>query len=150
MAKPTDDVASAMSALGLSITNNDGSMKSLNEIMVDMRGAFAGLTEQQKAQMAASIGGQEAMSGLLAIVNASDDDFNKLSNSIANCDGASADMAATMNDNLQGALALLRSAAEGLGIEIYESIQTPLKDIVKVGADSIKEIDISLKEKEEN
>lgn len=140
MAKPTDDVASAMSALGLSITNNDGSMKSLNEIMVDMRGAFAGLTEQQKAQMAASIGGQEAMSGLLAIVNASDDDFNKLSNSIANCDGASADMAATMNDNLQGALALLRSAAEGLGIEIYESIQTPLKDIVKVGADSISQL----------
>ena len=140
MAKPTDEVASAMSALGLSITNNDGSMKSLNEIMVDMRGAFAGLTEQQKAQMAASIGGQEAMSGLLAIVNASDDDVNKLSNSIANCDGASADMAATMNDNLQGALALLRSAAEGLGIEIYESIQTPLKDIVKVGADSISQL----------
>ena len=63
MAKPTDEVSSAMSALGLSITNNDGSMKSLKEIMVDMRGAFAGLTEQQKAQMAASIGGQEAMSG---------------------------------------------------------------------------------------
>ena len=56
MAKPTDEVSSAMSALGLSITNNDGSMKSLKEIMVDMRGAFAGLTEQQKAQMAASIG----------------------------------------------------------------------------------------------
>ena len=49
-------------------------------------------------------------------------------------------MAATMNDNLQGALALLRSAAEGLGIEIYESIQTPLKDIVKVGADSISQL----------
>lgn len=140
MAKPTEEVSSAMSALGLSITNNDGSMKSLKEIMVDMRGAFAGLTEQQKAQMAASIGGQEAMSGLLAIVNASDDDFNKLSDSIANCDGASAEMAETMNDNLQGAITSFQSAAEGLGIELYESIQTPLKDIVKVGADSLRQL----------
>lgn len=140
MAKPTKEVQEAMSALGLSVTNSDGSMKSLNEIMVDMRGAFAGLTEQQKAQMAASIGGQEAMSGLLAIVNASDDDFNKLSNSIANCDGASASMAETMNDNLTGAITIFKSAAEGLGIELYESIQTPLKDIVKSGTDCVNQL----------
>ncbi len=146
MAKPTDEVSAAMSALGLSITNSDGSMKSLREIMVDMRGAFAGLTEEQKAQMAASIGGQEAMSGLLAIVNASDDDFNKLSESIVNCDGASANMAETMNDNLPGAIALFKSAAEGLGIELYESIQTPLKDIVKAGTDSVDQLTKAFKE----
>lgn len=131
MAKPTKEVQEAMDALGVSLTKSDGSMKSLNEIMVDLRKGFSGLTQDQKAQMAAALGGQEAMSGLLAIVNASDDDFNKLSDSIANCDGAAADMAETMNDNLSGQITILKSGLEGLAISLYEEMQTPLKDIVK-------------------
>lgn len=131
MAKPTKEVQGAMDALGISLTKSDGSMKSLNEIMVDLRKGFSGLTQDQKAQMAAALGGQEAMSGLLAIVNASDDDFNKLSDSIANCDGAAADMAETMNDNLSGQITILKSGLEGLAISLYEEMQTPLKDIVK-------------------
>ena len=131
MAKPTKEVQGAMDALGISLTKSDGSMKSLNEIMVDLRKGFSGLTQDQKAQMAAALGGQEAMSGLLAIVNASDEDFNKLSDSIANCDGAAADMAETMNDNLSGQITILKSGLEGLAISLYEEMQTPLKDIVK-------------------
>lgn len=131
MAKPTKEVQGAMDALGISLTKSDGSMKSLNEIMVDLRKGFSGLTQDQKAQMAAALGGQEAMSGLLAIVNASDDDFNKLSDSIANCDGAATDMAETMNDNLSGQITILKSGLEGLAISLYEEMQTPLKDIVK-------------------
>lgn len=131
MAKPTKEVQGAMDALGISLTNSDGSMKSLNEIMLDLRKGFSGLTREQKAQMAAALGGQEAMSGLLAIVNASDDDFNKLTDSITNCDGAAAEMADTMNDNLSGQITILKSGLEGLGISLYEEMQTPLKDIVK-------------------
>ncbi|MFR3808028.1 MAG: phage tail tape measure protein [Lachnospiraceae bacterium] len=131
MAKPTKEVQEAMDTLKVSLTKSDGSMKSLNEIMVDLRKSFSGLTQDQKAQMVASLGGQEAMSGLLAIVNASDDDFNKLSDSIANCDGSAADMAETMNDNLSGQITILKSGLEGLAISLYEEMQTPLKDIVK-------------------
>ena len=131
MAKPTKEVQGAMDALGISLTKSDGSMKSLNEIMVDLRKGFSGLTQDQKAQMAAALGGQEAMSGLLAIVNASDNDFNKLTDSIANCDGAAAEMADTMNDNLTGQITILKSGLEGLAISLYEEMQTPLKDIVK-------------------
>lgn len=131
MAKPTDEVQTAMDKLGISIANSDGSMKSLNEITMDLRKGFAGLSEAEQAQMASAIGGQEAMSGLLAIVNASDDDFNKLKDSIYNCDGAAADMAETMQNNLQGQLTILKSSAEGLGIKIYESLQKPLTNFVK-------------------
>lgn len=131
MAKPTKEVQGAMDTLGVSLTNTDGSMKSLNEIMLDLRKGFSGLTKSQKTQMAAALGGQEAMSGLLAIVNASDDDFNKLSDSIANCDGAAANMAETMNDNLNGQITILKSGLEGLGISLYEEMETPLKDVVK-------------------
>ena len=129
LAKPTDEVQAAMDALGISLTDDHGKMKGLNEIMADLRTGFSGLSEAEAAQMAAALGGQEAMSGLLAIVNASDADFNKLQSSIYSCDGAAAQMAETMNDNLQGQITILKSGLEGLGISFYENIQTPLKDI---------------------
>lgn len=140
MAKPTKEVQGAMDDLGISLTNSDGSMKSLNEIMVDLRKGFAGLTADQKAQMAATLGGQEAMTGLLAIVNASDGDFASLSGSIANCDGAAAEMAETMNDNLQGQITILKSGLEGLGISLYENMETPMKDVVKEAQTMVQEL----------
>lgn len=138
MAKPTKEVQGAMDALGVSLTNSDGSMKSLNDIMVDLRKGFAGLTKDQKAQMAASLGGQEAMSGLLAIVNASDEDFASLTDSIANCDGAAQEMADTMNDNLSGQITILKSGLEGLAISLYEEMATPLKNVVKVAQEMVQ------------
>lgn len=140
MAKPTKEVQSAMDELGISLTNSDGSMKSLNEIMGDLRNGFASLSEAEKAEMSSALGGQEAMSGLLAIVNASDDDFNKLSGAIANCDGAAADMAETMNDNLKGKLTTLKSSLEGLGLDLYESMESPLKNLASLGIDAVNEL----------
>lgn len=140
MAKPTDDVQKAMSQLGISLTKSDGSMKSLNEIMLDLRKGFSGLTADQKAQMAATLGGQEAMSGLLAIVNSSDDDFNKLSSSINSCDGAAEKMAETMNDNLSGQITILKSGLEGLAISLYEEMETPLMGVVKHAQEMVQEL----------
>lgn len=152
LAKPTDEVAAAMSELGLSIINSDGSMKSLNEITGDLRSSFAGLSEAEKASMAATLGGQEAMSGLLAIVTASDKDFNKLQSAIYGATdeltgySAAAEMAETMQNNLAGQLTSLRSAAEGLGIELYESIKQPLTDIAKTGVEAVRELTAAFQE----
>ena len=140
LAKPTDEVAIAMDELGISITNSDGSMKSLNEIMGDLRSGFAGLSEAEKTNMAATIGGQEAMSGLLAIVNASDGDFRKLQTSIYSCDGAAKGMAETMQNNLKGSLTILGSAAEGFGIKVYEKMQVPLRKAVDAGTQGVNRL----------
>ena len=140
MAKPTKEVQGAMDALNISLTNSDGSMKSLNEIMGDLRNGFAGLSEAEQAEMASALGGQEAMSGLLAIVNASDSDFEKLESAIYSCDGAAAQMADTMNDNLKGRLTTLKSSLEGLGLELYESMEKPLTGLAEVGINEINKL----------
>ena len=108
--------------------NTDGSMRELNEIIIDLRKGFSNLTESEKAQAAESIAGKTAMSGLLAIVNASDTDYQKLTESINNCTGAAEDMAEIRLDNLKGDAELLTSELETLGIEIYEGINTPLRE----------------------
>ena len=130
LTKPTKDSEMAMNDLGLSITDNTGRMKPLSEVVIDMRDAFAGLSENEKASYAAMLAGQEAMSGLLAIVNASDTDFEKLSGAIAGCNGAAEEMAGIMQDNLKGKITLLQSALEGLGISAYEIFDDELKTSV--------------------
>lgn len=138
LVKPPKEAAEALDELKISAKNSDGSMKPLGEVLGELRTKFAGLDDSQKAQYAASIAGQEAMSGLLAIVGASDSDFNKLTKSINNADGAAKKQADTMNDNLKGALQELGSAAESVGIEVYEDIKGPLKKAVKEGASQVR------------
>ena len=125
--KPTAEVASAMERIGLSVTNSDGSMRSLNEIQRDLRAGFSGLSESERASTAASLAGQEAMSGMLALVNASDEDYEKLSDSIYHAKGAAEEMAGIRMDNLKGDVTLLKSSAEGAGIAIYEGLSEPFR-----------------------
>lgn len=145
LVKPPKDAATALNALGISTTKADGSMKPLRETMAELREKFSGLTESQKASYASSIAGQEAMSGLLAIVNASDSDFNKLQKAIDNSSGAAKKQADVMNNNLQGALYDLGSAAESVGIGIYEDIKTPLTKAVGVGTAQLRILSNKLK-----
>lgn len=126
MVRPTDDVAAAMKRVGVEFTI-DGKMKSLNEVVSDLRNGFAGLSEEEKTQVASALAGQEAMSGLLAIVNASDADVNKLAESINNCNGAAEKMAQIRIDNLKGDATLFASAAEGLGISAFDDMNPLLR-----------------------
>lgn len=144
LAKPSKEVKEAMEKLNISLTDSHGNMKSLDTLMGDLRKSFGGLSEAEKAEAASSLAGQEAMSGLLAIVNASDADFNKLKDAIYGADGASAKMAETMQDNLQGKITILKSTIEGLGIKIYEEIEDPMKEAAEGATDSVKQISSAL------
>mgnify|MGYP004462459497 CR=1 FL=1 len=130
MANPTEQSAAAMEALGLSITDANGNIKPFREVMEQLRKSMQGLSEDQKVAYAGMLAGKPGMSGLLAILNATDDEFNNLSNSIDNSNGAAQEMATTMQDNLKGKLEQLGGALESLGLEFYESVDNPLKDVV--------------------
>lgn len=131
LAKPVGESKDAVEELGISITNADGTMKSLSQTMVELREKFAGLTEEQKAQYAAMLAGQEGMSGLLAIVNASDEDFQKLTDEINNANGAAQDMASIMMDNTAGAVEQLKGALESAGILIGEKITPYIRKLAE-------------------
>lgn len=131
LVKPTDQMAAVMEEYGISLTNSDGTMKSFMEIMLDLRKNMGGLDEATQAAAASTLFGKEAMSGMLAIINASDADFDKLTQSIYNADGTAAQMAETMQDNLAGQLTILKSALEGLAISFGEILIPVLTDAVK-------------------
>lgn len=128
--EPTGDAAALMEKYGLSMTNADGSMKSLGQVMDTLRNNMGDLTEAEQAQAAATLFEQEAMSGMLSIINASDADYEKLTSAIYDADGAAQEMADTMLDNLGGQLTLLKSALEGLAIQFGEILLPYIKQFV--------------------
>ncbi|MBS4883259.1 MAG: phage tail tape measure protein [Amedibacillus dolichus] len=140
LAKPTDECAEAMAVLNISIKNADGSAKPLKQTLLEMRESFAKLTDTEKTQYASMIAGQEAMSGLLAIVNASESDFNKLASAINDSDGAAQEMAETMQDNLKGQIVILGSSLEGLGIQAYEKFEKPMKKAVQASIEKVEDL----------
>ncbi|MEG1004632.1 MAG: phage tail tape measure protein, partial [Clostridium sp.] len=106
----------------IEVENSDGTMRDFRSVLVDLREGFADMTDAQKAQNAESIAGKVGMSGLLAIVNASQTDFDKLSGAIDNSAGSAEKMAEIMGDNLKGKFTIFKSSLEGAGIAIGETL----------------------------
>lgn len=146
MSAPTDKQAAAMEKLGLSLMDGEGNMKSMREVMVDMRSNFAGLSEAEQTAAASTIFGKEAMSGMLAIINASEEDFKKLTKAIDNSSGAAEEMAAIRLDNLEGDITLLKSGLEGLGIEIYQGMNAPMREAAQTAAKYVARLNAAFQE----
>ena len=116
LADPTDGVIAGLNKIGIEIEDLQG--LGLDETLSTLRIAFKSLSETQKAEAASTIFGKNAMSGMLAVLNATDDEYLSLLNNMYNADGTAQKMADTMNDNLNGQITLLKSALEGLAITI--------------------------------
>lgn len=114
----TSGAADALSALGVEFYNADGSARNLGDVMGELRKATAGMTAAQKSELANTVAGMEAQKGLLAILNTSEEDYNKLAEAIYNADGAAQQMSDTMLDNMQGSMTLLQSAVDGVKLSL--------------------------------
>lgn len=140
LSAPPKECAEAMEDLGLSLTDSEGNMKSMSEVMDDLRKAFADLDETQQTQYAKQLAGQEAMSGLLAIVRAAPADYDKLTKAVENSTGAASKMAETMTDNVSGQITLLKSKVEGIMIKVFEKASKSIRkstDGISKGLDKI-------------
>ncbi|WP_417185573.1 phage tail tape measure protein [Akkermansia sp.] len=128
MAAPTDKMEAAMDKYGISLTKRNGEMKTMHEVLDNLRSSLGGLSETEQTAAASTIFGKEAMAGMLAIINASEDDYNKLTAAVNNADGASQQMADTMLDNMNGSFTLLRSAVDGAKIALGERLSPYLRE----------------------
>lgn len=133
MTNLTGDVKLSGAAIGdvtIATTNADGSMRSLSAILADCRGAFAGMTEAEKANNAETLVGKNAMSGFLALMNAAPEDIEKVSGAVNNCKDAAKNMADTMQDNLEGQLTILKSQLQELAISFGDLLMPAVRSIV--------------------
>ena len=140
LSSPTKEMSECMDSLGISFYDSEGKMKSLSEQIRMMKDATAGMTDEQKNNVLVTLYGQEALSGMLALMNEGDGALTELTHAYENCDGSAKATAETMQDNLSGALDQLSGSAETLGIVFYESVSESLKETAESATDSINNI----------
>lgn len=138
LVNPTKESAKAIENLNISVANGDGELKPLNVLLGELRTKFKGLTKEQKAQYAASIAGKNGMSGFLALMEASEDDFNKLSKATKNYTGEAKRMADTMENNAKGKITKLKSALGDLAIDGFNAMLPSIEKVVEKLQDGVE------------
>jgi TP901 family phage tail tape measure protein len=127
LAAPTDSAAALMQRLGLNFFDSEGKMKSMTDILTELKDKTAGLTQQEKASAMETLFGKEAMSGMLAMVDQGPEKFDELSKSLRDCDGASKEMAGVMSNNLKGAMNAMEGSLETAAIKIGDVLAPMIK-----------------------
>lgn len=140
MVKPTNSMKAAMNELGIEITNQDGSFKSLDEILSIMRNSFSGLTDDQKAYYASIIAGKEGQAGLLSLLNMSQKEYDEISKSMKNAGGVAKETAQIMRDNLMDKFEELGGALETLAIRLGDLVIPWLTKFVEKVTDVVRAI----------
>ncbi len=134
LVSPTAEAQKSMEKYGISLKNTDGSMKSLDDVMANLRKSFSTLDEAQQAELATTLSGQEGMSALLALVNTSEDDYNSMASAIDGANGKTKEMQETMANTSEGGLKELMSKLEEMAIQIGEKLLPTFNNIIdKVG-----------------
>lgn len=130
LASPPKMAADSIEELGITVTDSAGKMLPLIDILKQLRSKFNGLSEAEQAHHAKAIAGQEAMAGLLAIVNSAPDDFEQLIQSVNNSAGAADRMAKTMLNNVGGKFTLLKSQLEGIRLTIWNKLEPTIRKCI--------------------
>lgn len=128
---PTDTAKKKIEELGLKVFDAEGNMRPLNDTFNDLNGILGTMTQGEQTEVLNEIFNKVDLKSVNALLANSGERFDELSGYISDCDGAAEKMAATMNDNLQGKVTILKSGLEGLGIAAYEKFKTPLTNAVE-------------------
>lgn len=121
-----DSLRSKMGKVNVELTDAEGNTREYDDIIAELSTTTEGLAQAEQLQAAAQLFGRKNMTGMLAIINASDEDYKKLTDSINNSAGAAKNMADIMEQNLGGDLTKLGSKFESIQIAIYEKLRPAL------------------------
>lgn len=146
LSAPTDNAALAIKKLSLKIHDNSGNMRDLNDILADMNKKMAGMSSAEKTNLISRIFNKTDISAVNALLKGTGNEFDNLTEELKNCDGAAAEMAETMNNNLKGGVTILKSALEGLGISVYEIFDNEMKEAVDGATEAVGRLQRSIDE----
>lgn len=145
LSAPTDTAARAMENLGVSAYDLNGNLRYLPDVFADFNTALSSLSESRKSQILSDIFNKVDLKTVNALLGTSAERFDELAGYIADCDGAAAQMAETMSDNLEGDMLALQSALEGVGIAAFEKFESPLRSAVQAVTDILGKFNDALK-----
>lgn len=136
LASPADDATAVMKRLGIEIFNTDGTMKNFTSVQKQLHTAFAGLTQEEQLQAAATLFGKNQMAKWMTLIKASPETVDKYSSALDNCTGSAEEMANALLSGPGGAIEKLKSSLDvlsyTLGDIVGNNIQPFIEDITEI------------------
>lgn len=131
--------------LGVSAYDSKGKMRELKDVLADMNAVMSNMTDKEKTQLISKTFNKFDLKNVNALLATSTERWDKLTTEISEASGASEAMAETQLDNLTGNVTKLKSAYEGVQIEISDKLTPTLNDFVKLGTEGLSDITSGLK-----
>ncbi|MDE5578006.1 MAG: phage tail tape measure protein [Oscillospiraceae bacterium] len=144
LSAPTNTAAAALAELNVTAFDAAGNMRPLQDTFADLNAALSKMSDQERTSVLNEIFNKVDLKSVNALLGTSAERFEELSGYIEDCEGAAADMAKTMNDNLKGDLTILGSALEGAGIAAFEKFEQPLRSAVQGVTESVGDLTANL------
>ena len=146
LSSPTSDGAQALEAMGVSVFDLEGNMRSLKDVFGDLSGAMSTMTQEEKIQTISDLFNTRDLASAEALLNAVGQDWDKIGEAIVNADGAAEQMAGRQMDNLAGDVKMFKSALEGAQIAISDMATGPLREFVQLGTEGLSDVTSAFKE----
>lgn len=138
LATDTKGCATELEKYGVAIYDSEGNMNSLSSILEGMSGIWGNLNQEQQANLSKIIAGQSQyasfqtiMSGLSEKAKEGGQSFTDYSAALESCSGTAQNMADVMNNTVSGDLAAMESAFQAVGVQIFEGLESPLRDCIQ-------------------
>lgn len=138
LANPTGQTKDAMKDLGIEVTNADGAMKPLPELIGHVGDKLSGMTDTQKTATAAQLVGTEAAAGFLALLSEGETGLADYTAELENSEGAAQKMAETQQDTVNGAFREFQSALEEVGISVGNEFLPAFRELIEIGTDVVR------------
>lgn len=146
LSNPTDKAKAQLDALGVSVFDSSGEMRSMEDIIGDLNSALDGMTDEQKTQAIGAIFNKTDLAAVNALLSTDKERWEEVSTAIDNCKGSAEQMADTQLDNLEGDITLFKSALEGLQIAISDGVTPALRDFVQFGTEELDKLRVAFQE----
>ena len=148
LSEPPKPAAEAIEALGLQVKDASGNFLGLQPIVEQLRGKILNLSNTEQVAYAKALAGEEAYSGLLALVKTAPEEYQALQNAMDSATGSSQAqfevMKGTLKNSIDGMLGSLESLAINFGSVLTPQIKM-VTDTIGNFADLINKLSPEIK-----
>ncbi|MBK4202702.1 phage tail tape measure protein [Bacillus subtilis] len=132
LARPPKMAREALEDLGVSVSDAEGNMKPLSQVIGELSKATEGMADADRLAAISKISGTEASAAMLALMDAGQGTIEKFTKELENSGGTAEEIATKQLDNLKGQLTILKSALTGAALAIGDTLLPALKAITSV------------------
>lgn len=143
MAQITQKMQDGRIAIGdtmITVMDANGNFRDMIDIIADVEAAVDGMGDAERSAALSATFNRTSMSAMNELLAVGSENLRGYSDQLKASAGASKEMMDTMTDNFEGAKKTLGSAAEGLGVAVYDKIKGPLTGLTEFAADVLNGI----------